>query len=502
MGTEQLYAWIAIILFGLTFLGIAIYGSLRTKSAEGFATGNVSNPYFIGMSLATTLTSAAVFVINPGLVYSMGMSAFLGFSVAANLGIIIGLFVLLGGFRKAGMGTQVMSVPQWIEKYYGGGLPVRLYYAIAGLLLVAYIVLIYVGLTNMITHLLGINVVPAVIMLIVFITLYNQIGGATSHVYTNLVQGVVMVAVALILVFSGLHLFGDGVGAFFQKIKDVNPMLLEPTNPQSFMFRDWFEVFFCNILIGFAIICQPHVLAKGLFLKTDKDQNKFLITSMVIGTIFSSVMFVGFYAIHKLGTGVVPDLVVPTYVVQNFGVGIRILVALGILCAGISTLEAILLALSVTFSFDMFLPIAQKLGKYKTPTAKDYKTILNIGKLITVLCGFLFYYLTVQQIQNPNYSVAIFAFNGVYALFGATFFPIAAKIFRINVGYKMMLTISTVVFIVHFGMRYGKWAIPGTNPLYWVNPGATITFAMIAGFLVLIAHLLIQKLVFKKPFIA
>lgn len=495
---EHLIEWIAISLFGLSFLCIAIWSKFKTRNAQSFATGSGAGPLAIGMSLATTLTSAAVFIVNPGLVYQYGLSAFLSFSVAANFGIILGLVVLLKGFRKSGIDGGIVSVPQWIQAQYKGDIFTRLFYGLSTLLLFTYIVLIFVGLTNIITQLLGISTSSALIMLIAFIILYNQIGGANSHVYTNMIQGVVMVVVAVILIGSGIHFFGGGIGSFFSKIGETAPELISVANPKSIMFRDLFEVFFVNILIGFAIVCQPHILAKGLFLKTDKDVNKMLFVAMAIGTVFSTVMFVGFYARHAIATPVVPDMVVPVYITTNFGKLFQILASIGILCAGLSTLEAILLSFTVTFSFDLIMPVAAHFKLADVTKIETQKKILTAGKVLTVLSGFVIYFLTYEQIQNPNVSVALFAFNGVYALFAATFIPVAAKIFKISLHHRVVTASSIIVLAVHFGMSYLRISIPGLNPYYWTNPGANATFALIAGISFVALYKLLEHTVIKR----
>lgn len=479
----KIFAWVSLFLFAAIFMGIALWGRMRSKDAAQFATGSNAGPIAIGMSLATTLTSAAVFIVNPGLVYHYGMSAFLSFSVAANIGIILGLSILLKGFRTSGMSTGVLSVPQWIQTQYGGGNKVRLFYGLSNLLLFAYIVLIFVGLTNVVTQLLGVDARWALAIMIAFIFIYNQVGGASSHVYTNFIQGIVMLMVALVLVGSGMHLFGDGIGAFFHRIAEINPILTNSSNPASIMFRDPFEVFVVNILIGFAIVCQPHILAKGLFLKSNKDVNKMLITAMLIGTVFSSVMFVGFFARLTLSGQVTPDLVIPQYIVTNFGNLFQIIASIGILCAGISTLEAILLSFTVTYGFDIIMPIASSFKLLDPTKREDQLKVLKWGKWLTILSGVVIYFMTYDQIVSPNVSVALFAFNGVYALFAANFIPIAAKIFKINLPKIIAISSSALVLIIHFGMSTMRISLPGLNPLYWTNPGATATFALIAGIL-------------------
>lgn len=486
--------WISILAFASLFMGIALYARFKTHNAQSFATGSGANPYILGISLASTLTSASTFIINPGLVYHYGLSAYLAFGVAANIGIISGLIILVKAFRKLGMDGKTMSVPQWIEKHYGGGDFVRVFYACISLLLIVFIVLIYVGLSLVLSELLNIDIQTSLISLIIVITFYNLIGGANGHILTNMIQGFIMIVVAIILTSSGWHFFFDG--NFSQRLQELPPDFFQPTNPNSILYRDLFEVFIVNIVIGFAVVCQPHILSKGLFLKDDKSVNKMLTTGIVIGLLFNSVLLVGLYGRFDLGAGIKPDLMVPTYIMNHFSTPFQILASIGIMCAGISTLEAILLALTVTFSFDLVLPLKKKFSYLNSRISDSSQSLLTTGKILTTLCGVLVYFLSLDQIRNPNVSVAVFAFNGVYALFCATFIPIAAKAFAIKLSSKEIVISSILILCVHFGLYYGKISVPGLNASYWTNPGVNAVMALGLGILWILLKRAIIK-VFK-----
>ncbi|NJN64095.1 MAG: hypothetical protein HC882_03930 [Acidobacteria bacterium] len=65
------------------------------------------------------MTSTATLVINPGIVYAYGISAFLGYGVAAALGLTIGIVVLSKGFRRYGVKSGALTLPAWIADRYG-----------------------------------------------------------------------------------------------------------------------------------------------------------------------------------------------------------------------------------------------------------------------------------------------------------------------------------------------------------------------------------------------
>ena len=80
----------AILVYWLSWIGMR-----RTSSVEGFSIGNKDmSPYLVGITLAASISSTATFVINPGFVYTHGVSAYLHFGVAGSLGILAAFLVL------------------------------------------------------------------------------------------------------------------------------------------------------------------------------------------------------------------------------------------------------------------------------------------------------------------------------------------------------------------------------------------------------------------------
>ncbi len=108
-------------------------------------------------------------------------------------------------------------------------------------------------------------------------------GGTYAHAYTNTAQGVVMLVVSIVLIVSGLPYFKAGI---LSALATENPVLAHAINPQSLLFRNFFEVFIANFIVGFAITVQPHFLIKSLYVKNDRDVNKYLTIAICMGILF------------------------------------------------------------------------------------------------------------------------------------------------------------------------------------------------------------------------
>lgn len=490
MNGESLYSWIAFSLYAAAIAGIAVWSRTRARSMESFSVGTRTvSPYFVGLSLAANMTSAATFVINPGLIYLYGWAGVLGYAVATPLGIFLALVVFSKKFRRIGDQTRVITVPQWIGDRFGApGL--KVYFSVLSLLQITFLVLIVVGLSVVLRSTLGITIETALLVVVAFTFGYILIGGASAHIMTNTLQAVIMITVALLFLASGLEFFSGGIGAFFSRLDAVSEHFGAATNPDSLLFRDWFEVFAANFIIGVAIILQPHIISKALYLRTEKDVNRYLATAIAVSFLFFAVLMVGLFARLTLeGELLKPDVVMATYIVHEFSPLMRAVIGLGILAAGFSTLEGILVALSSIFANDFLRGV---LPQRVTGTQEWTARSLRYAKIFLIALAPVTLLLSWDQIQHPSLSVAMFAQNGVYGLFAATFAPILFGVFTRRATRGMVLAASLVALAVHFGMYYGEITV------YHNNPGVTAACALIASVLVMFVLMLSTRGVRKE----
>ncbi|MFC1706274.1 sodium:solute symporter [Planctomycetota bacterium] len=480
-------AWSAIGLYVLVTSYLAYRGWRRTKSLESFAVGGGDiAPWIVGLSLAAQLTSVATFVINPGLIYAYGLSGLLGFGVAAASGVIVGLIVFSKRFRRAGTSVAALSVPQWLGARYQSR-AFSLGFAVLSLALLSFAVLIVVALAHVLHVLLGLPGWAMALSVIVFVYAYVLMGGVNTHAYTNAVQAVIMLAVALLLVGWAMPTLWEGEG-LVKRLFAIDPVLVSLVNPKSLYFRNLFEVFFCNFAVGLALTCQPHVLSKALYLKKDSEVRTYLSVAILAGTVFVTVMFVGLAARVALPAGTKLDLVIPTYIATNFSPALQVIVTIGILCAGISTLEGILLALSTITSVDLYLgAFSNSLLKGRTESWRQ-RSALVVGRLSIVAFGIVTFLLARWQLENPTGgSVAIFAQYGVYALITGSFVPLASGMLipqarRATVAAATLASVGAYIAAALLGFTHMS-----------NNPAFLATCGILAGWTVFAVGLLLQR---------
>ena len=467
-----------IVLYAVFTLRIVYKGSKKNKNIRDYALGNGFSPWVVGLSLAASVTSAATFIINPGFVALYGWSAFLAMSVVLPLGLVISLVILSKSFRKFGAHINAITLAQWVGKRYGSP-KFSMLMAGLSLLLMTFIVLICVGLTKVLHSALGIQELPILASLIVFVFGYIMFGGANSMIYTNALQASVMLVVAFILLGSGAENLSEGVSSFVAKLSSIDPLLVQPFNPSSPLFRDYFEVVVANFVVGVAIVCQPHIITRSLMLRREEDMNRFLVISILVQVVFFCVLFVGFYArlanpsLVSAESQIPMDGILPAYVVERFSVSVGIVVIIGLLSAGLSTLEGIVQSLSTTLTNDMISPFAG---------IEDAKRLQGINRWVIVALGIVAFGWSYQQILHPNLSVAILAQNGVYAFFSAAFVPVLFGIFLKETPVQAAVGAALTAIFVHFCVYYGELSVYTTGVIR--NPAVASCYAIITALLV------------------
>ncbi len=486
--------WVLVLTYAGAILFFVIRGAKKITSIDDYAVGSILfSPTAVGLSLAASITSAATFIINPGFVAVYGISGILSMAIALPVAALISLVVLTKGFRKHGHSVKALTMAQWMEtRYHSKGFGV--FFAFLSLLLITFLVLICVGLTKVLSSTLNISELAALLGIVAFVFGYMMFGGANSMVYTNTIQAVLMLIVAVVLLTSGYEHFSNGVRGFLDKLSAIDPKLIATTNDDSFLFRDYFEIFVCQFIVGIAIICQPHILTKSLLLKSDRDVNRYLLVGTTVQMLFFLVVIAGLYIrlafpdLTANGAPIPLDGLVSAYVVSEFPVFISLIVVMGLISAGLSTMEGLIQSISISITQDILKPLAAKMGKQEVFEQRG----VQVNKWVIVTLGVVCVFITWDQLVNPKLSVGIFAQNGVYAYFSAAFVPILFGLFGWKANRRGILLASVAAVVIHFSMYYGQLAVPFTEAT-GENPGVAAAVAISSSMLIVLASSLFPK---------
>lgn len=456
-----------LLIYWLSWIGMR-----KTRDISGFAIGNKDmSPYLVGITLAASIASTATFVINPGFVYVHGLSAYLHFGVAGSLGILAAFLILSRGFLRLGEQAHAVTIPDWIyHRYQSRGF--SLFFAFINLLSVSFVVLILVGCSLLMTGIFPIEQKTALILVLVFVFSYVLMGGTYAHAYTNTLQGIMMILVTVLLFVQGLKYFDDG---FFESIRAIGQSYGSTFNDQSNLYYDFFSVFGSGFIVTFALMLQPHILTKVLYLRSEKDLGKFIGTTVVVGTLFTLILMVGFYA-RMVGLDIpAQDTVVREYLIYEFSGSVAgeltlTFIFITLLAAGMSTLDGILVSLSAMVVNDIVRPLG---GSTTNGLAWSRWVLVSVGILGLLIAW------------NPPALIGLFAQKGVYGLAAASMVPmLIGVLIKGPVPLWVVSGAAIIGLLAHFYLNL----VGGI-----VNPAVSASYAiLLSGTLAGIALLLVR----------
>lgn len=477
--------WAGFLVYVALLVVLAGLGRRRARGdAASFAVGRRMHPVVAGMTLSASIASTATFVINPGFVYVHGLSALYHLGVAAFLGMACGLVLVCGRFRRRGAVGGALTLPQWIGQRYGSrGL--RTYFAAVNLLSLAFVVLIVGGLAIVMQATLGLSYRTALVAVTAIVVGYVLAGGAYANAYVNTMQAVIMAIVAAMIVGSGIGHLVDG--SAMERLAAVDPDLTAAINPASSLFSSWFSVFGAGFVIGFALMCQPHVMTTALYVEDDRGVRRALAVALALCALFSGVLLAGLYA-HFAGipreamvdpaTGAFrQDRVMAVYLANTFSPAGLALVTIAILAAGMSTMSSILVALSGITGNDLFATWARWRGVEVTPAAS--KRVGQASVLAFAIAALVI-------ALDPPKLLGIFGQLGAYGVVAAAAAPLVLGALVSSLGRGAAMTAALVGPVAHFALfAVGKSASARETAagigLDLGNPGVTAAVAILAS---------------------
>ena len=476
------------ILFSIYLIGTAYLGWLghrKTSDFGSFAIGKGDlSPLQVGVTLAAATASAATFIINPGFVYVDGLAAFMHLGMGVYFGFLSMLILLSFRFRKIGSKMEALTIPDWIGKRYHSK-SFSLYFAFINLLTFAFIVLLVGGISIVMQKLLGVSNVAALLITLIFVTSYVLFGGTYAHVFTNMFQGFLMIFITIIVVGSGIWVMIEEPN-FMALLQEKSPYLTTWINPESSLYNDWFSTYVAGFCIGGALVCQPHILTKALYVKTDKAVRNYILVFSIVFFLFCLLLLVGFWAHaavdqEQLVDGASgqfrQDLVMTIYLQNAFPDWLFTIVSVVLLAAAMSTLDGLLVGISTITANDLVLNLMDRYGSETMDQARKMQIAYRASHIVLIVIAVLTFFVTL----NPPKLLGIFGQAGVYGLVLATVPPLVAGVFFKSVHLYFVWSMSILALVIHFLLFFFGHQIFKESSLAFNNPGVPATIGLMCS---------------------
>lgn len=458
---------VGIYLLVCVFVGI--WALKRTKSSHDF--------FMAGRNLGVMLTAFAVFsstlsgfgfVGGPGLVYRMGMSS-VWMVVVAGMGYLVSYSLLAKRIRILGELRDSVSLPDVAAvRYKSNG--VRIWVAIAILLgVLGYLATQIKAMAVVLQNILDkpqfwpdVSLEWCVFISCAVLVFYTVTGGIIASVYTDLIQGGVMIVAAGLIFFTVILTFEGGLGEMNQYLIQDDAEAIGPWGTLGMIgCLSWFFVF------GLGSAGQPHVITKLMMNKKVGDARSILPVTFM-GYMFSALLWIGIgLAMRALVVSgqhaplVDADSAAPAFL-QTYA---HPLLA-GVVFAGLFA--------AIMSTADGFLNIGTAAVVHDLPKAfgLNVGNELNAARITTVI-------ISIIAAMIALYSGDLVAILGAFGwgTFAAALVPVIA----IGLNWRRATPTAAIVAIVsslliNFGLKVFGVAIP-----YNIDPGAiALAFSLCA----------------------
>ncbi|MFC7174217.1 hypothetical protein ACFQL0_14420 [Haloplanus litoreus] len=201
-----------VVVYLLIVLGIGVWGYRQTESTEDFLiSGKRFGIWAVAFSAFASIMSGFGFIGGPGLFYSGGY-AFLWIAIVAPLAFPISWFVLGKKMRLMAEVEQILTIPDAADARYDSD-AVRFFVALSVLLgVISYLAVQLKAMGFVLADILGTSELVAVVLATVVIAVYTIGGGMIAGVFTDLIQGGIMVAGSIVVFFYALDYGGGSSG--------------------------------------------------------------------------------------------------------------------------------------------------------------------------------------------------------------------------------------------------------------------------------------------------
>lgn len=410
---------IDIIVFFLFTGGVVAFGCSFFKkkgTSEEFTSAGRSLPgWVVGMSIFATYVSSISYLGYPGKAFSGDWNAFV-FSLSIPIASYFAARYFVPFYRS----QDSISAYSFLENRFG---PWARIYASSCYLLtqIARTGSILYLLALPMNVLLGWNIQTIIIVTSVAIVLYSMLGGMKAVIWTEAIQGIILIGGALVCMFILLFDMPEGPAQTFSIAMEDGKFSLG-----SFGSSLSESTFWVCLIYGVFTNLQNYGIDQSYVQRyhTAKNEKEAKFSALFGGYLFipvSAVFFMigtGLYAFYKVHPGVLPDgvgadYVFPFFIVNELPVGLTGLLIASIFAAGMSTIATSVTSSSTIILTDYYQRFRKHAGN------RERMLVLKLSSVGVGVAGILvaFAFMSVQSALDAWWALASIFSGGMLGLF-------------------------------------------------------------------------------------
>lgn len=477
MGLEEyrnLIVLICVLTYMVLCIVVGIWALQRTANTHDF--------FMAGRSLGVMVTALAVFsstlsgfgfVGGPGLIYRMGASS-MWMIVCCTIGFSMSFFLLGKRLRMFAELRDSISLPDAVAARYNSELSRFMTGLVIFLGVITYLGAQIMAMTVVLQQIFAnvesighVSTVTCMAISVAVLVFYCVTGGIIASVYTDMVQGGIMVIAAILVFFSALGAVDGGMSGVVETVIADDPEAISPWGTFGIMGAlSWFLIF------GIGGAGQPHIITKMMMTKNIRDTRNILPVS-VAGYCLSALLWIsiGFVMRALVLQGAHPELGGPDEAAPAFLSHYAHPLLAGIVFAGLFA--------AIMSTADGFLNIGASALVHDMPkaiTGKPLNNELTMARIATLIIAI---FASIFALNAPSSLVALLGTFG-WSVFAAAIVPVVA------IGFNWKRATATAANVA---MGSSIVLIFGIEFIYIKMMGQAIPFGFNTGALALIVSM-------------
>lgn len=395
------YTVLVLYLGIMAFIGW--YAGRKTNNiGDFFVLSGKAGVVVSGIAYFSTQFSMGTFLGTPGTIYGVGYAG-MAISVPGAVfcmilpALLIGRKLITLGHKYGFLTMADYLTDRYHSKKMSGVLGVMMLFFLvpmmgAQIIGAGVIVHVFTGLPEWV----------GVVGMGIIVILYCMSGGMKGAMMTDVIQGSLMIATAVVTFIVSV-VMGGGFSNINHTLQSMNEAYL--TFPGANGYMPWTHYVSNIVLWSFFTMGQPHLFTKFFAMKDHKTMFKAILLGTA-GMFFSATLieWAGVNGIASIQNIEKADQIIPMILQRGMNPFLASIFIAGIVAAGMSTIDGILVTTTGAVTRDIYQKIINK-------DATD-ENVMKLSKVVTVIIGIIVICFGVFQ-PGSIFEINLFAFSGM-----------------------------------------------------------------------------------------
>lgn len=463
------YTVLVLYLGIMAFIGW--YAGRKTNSiGDFFVLSGKAGVVVSGIAYFSTQFSMGTFLGTPGTIYGVGYAG-MAISVPGAVfcmilpALLIGRKLITLGHKYGFLTMADYLTDRYHSKNMSGILGVMMLFFLvpmmgAQIIGAGVIVHVFTGLPEWV----------GVVGMGIIVILYCMTGGMKGAMMTDVIQGSLMIATAVVTFIVSV-VMGGGFSNINHTLQSMNEAYL--TFPGANGYMPWTYYVSNIVLWSFFTMGQPHLFTKFFAMKDHKTMFKAILLGTA-GMFFSATLieWAGVNGIASIQNIEKADQIIPMILQRGMNPFLASIFIAGIVAAGMSTIDGILVTTTGAVTRDIYQKIINK-------DATD-ESVMKLSKVVTVIIGIIVICFGVYQ-PGSIFEINLFAFSGMAIFVVPILFGIYWK--KATAKGAVAAVIAGIISLLLFTMNPSVKALAmGFHALFPTTIIASIVMIVVSKF--------------------